>query len=282
MTIITKVVSTHPLGVGTSLALETLSVGDLPSLDPSRKPPMDIDITAYNSLWINVSCLFRNMYQAYKQDEIKMVGFNRLAIGLVEEMRYITQLFSGRLDVVFYHCTYTHLHKINNPIVNLRKKTTEKQLYEISAFNEALKRIKLEQIKMSEFDSTLKPLKGTRALVMTNAPYDLLSHDKFEVMHLLESHTGLVKPKLVWATKFYKAKEKGLVNLPFIKHFLFIFGDNEHFSPSFRAQLQDVLMALSKKCKWHNSTTLEKILFDVDLNINDLFFKESFKKLGSI
>ena len=106
---------------------------------------------------------------------------------------------------------------------------------------------------------TLKILdvEARKALILTHFAYDLLAKG-FSSLHLLESHTGTIKNKFMWYTKYLNGKE--LSSIPFREDMLQIFGDNEHFRPwPIKARRQ--VLELAAKYNWSQVTQNDKVRY---------------------
>ena len=95
-------------------------------------------------------------------------------------------------------------------------------------------------------------------LVLTHVPYDLYGYKSCNKLDLIESNTGLLKPRNLWYTKFYPIKDTVLNTIPFCKQMLFLFGDHVMFSPiSLKTRKQIVNISVEKG--WNHTTSIERI-----------------------
>ena len=95
---------------------------------------------------------------------------------------------------------------------------------------------------------------------MTHQAHDLLSYSKFKRLDLLESHTGKLKKKNLWYTKYNNGSELGM--MPFDRVLIQIFGDSDLFHPM-TLQLRNEIIALAKAKHWTFATTKDKINADI-------------------
>jgi hypothetical protein len=156
----------------------------------------------------------------------------------------------------------------------LRMDTTEAQVHYTNLFNRTVK--EMTQNRIIEHHNVHIHNKGTeipaeyaksQALLISHYPYDLLLAPKFNHMDLLETHTGSIKGRDKWSTKYFNGSK--LPVLPFSQLLLPVFGDKEHFRPMDKSAIEDVL-ALASKYNWNAVTGKEKILYGVNTLRNDL------------
>lgn len=277
-----RTTSAFPISVGTSLALESAIISsDRPSIDPERKIPQKVNLTDYDEVWINISTLFRNLYGSLTKDDSKRVHPRELADGLIEEIEFIRNLISSetlnKTRVIFYICQYKDLNR-KYPHAFLRSDNTELQkVYRVLHDNSiqlCLNSIgKVDYIKI--FNSELETANYKLALIITHIAHDLLSYTNFRDLHLLESHTGVLKKQHNWHTKYVEGKS--LTMLPFNKTLLQIFGDSEHFRP-FPISVRKKILEVAEKYKWTPATTKDKIKYGID-SILDPLTREILLKL---
>jgi len=269
----TRTTGQYPLSIATSLALESL-YGIYPDR-PVHPPPA----LKYAELWINVRTLFRNLLGSMERGAEAAIGENQMADGLYEEMEMIESIVrekSPYLKVVFYAPEYRSLAS-RYPNANLRYDTTDKQQqYRILMDNSirALLGGLEDKGRVRVFDLDLIPLQPAKTVMLTHYAFDLLSSPNFGDLDLLESHTGAIKTKDQWYTKFSNGKD--LSAIPFRASMLQIFGDSELFRPA-SSLVRKTVIELSEKYRWSNVTTLERIRLSVSL-IPDLKLKAEIQK----
>jgi hypothetical protein len=116
-----------------------------------------------------------------------------------------------------------------------------------------------------------------RVLLLTHYPYDLFSSRRFMSMTLLESHTGRLKEKALWHTKYHEGRS--LAMIPFREDLIQVFGDAELFAPM-RIDLRRELIEVAQKMQWNPTTTYGRIALGVDL-IRNPYAREVLKKIIS-
>lgn len=261
----------YPLSIGTSLALEG-SVGRHPD-----RPMGPYHLSEFPHHRANLKTLFRNYYEAIGKDNITGARFDELVGGYYQELltyRDIVHAESGGAEVAFYICDYIGL-KQRMPHAMLRGDSTANQ----ALYTKTMKAVISEVLKNDpEITSVYKlkieePARLTqKTLLFTHLCYDLTTRSYTNHM-LLESHTGAIKDKSLWYTKYYRGKE--LTQIPFREDFLAIFGDTHMFSPlspAFRKALTD----LAVKYHWSFTTTREKIVYGLD-SLKDRYLADKLK-----
>lgn len=263
-----RMLGQYPLSIATSLAIESAN-GVHPEIVVSKAP-----IVGYQQLWVNVRTLFRNLLESIDKQYVNGVMPDDLAHAISDEMDTIVSLINessrGTCKVVFYFSNYRNMEgKYRNPAVAIRRDTTEKQLAYRAIHNNTMKLLlQLRQHDIVGVEHLVHPTDRPRALIVTHYAYDLLAHPKFERLALLESHTGKIKERAQWYTKYYNGKE--LVFIPFNEAFLQVFGDKETFHPS-DIKLRKELIALAQKNKWTALTTHDKLMYNMDQLQNPYF-----------
>lgn len=279
-----RVTSAFPLSIGTSYAFESLFDSKTPTYDENRERPKKVDINQYSEFWINVYTLIRNAHNSLKSDLQAHITLRGMFDTIKEEIDFIISLLkkegSGILKPVFYVCTYSSLtNKTKNPYSLLRTDNTPKQLVFKTLVNDTINEL-LAHYKNKEiikvFDSSLNPDTRQKALILTHIAQDLTSYKKFAKLDLIESHTGVLKDRYQFYTKYTKGKD--LQQIPFLEGLLKIFGDNEHHKSYPPKDLEKILL-IAKQKNWSQATGREKVLFDIDINLKDPYLKDIFKSV---
>lgn len=224
---------------------------------------------AHPKLWevallVNIRTLVRNMMTApantvdWKQIEIPtFVHF------LLEEMDLlVTEYPNYRISGTVSFCApdYRTLRE-RFPNAKFRENPSDKQQTEDNiyyAVRDYLMQMKeAEQLKFEvDFPESELSKSDTPTTILTSYPTDLLSQYQFPKLTLIESHTGILKPRRAWYTKLTSSKE--LTNVPFCKFTLLIFGDGkEIFAQSIK--LKREVLAMASANNWHALTADERI-----------------------
>jgi len=259
-----RVVGYFPLSIATSLAIEALvGIG----LDENGNVKTTPNQTKhYEALWINIRTLIRNIVGSVDKEPGAIAGSD-IALTVIEELDFIKQILKEHgphITVRAYYCGYRFIEK-DFPRGELRSPNTDKQKALDLCFRKAWEYTKnlLDQSEVDThvFSNQIDKRFYEKALILTHIPVDLLSYPHFKELSLLESHTGAIKPKNLWYTKFHNGKE--LMEIPFMASTLQIFGDNETFRPA-KMSLRKHVLATAIKYKWSFLTTRDKVRFNLD------------------
>lgn len=260
-----------PLSIATSLALEG-AIGIHP--DHPAGPKLLHDFTGH---WVNAKTLFRNYYEAFAKDAIAQIDLKDLIDSFRQEIEMYREISQEqgkhKFTPVFYLPDYIGLEK-RLPHAMLRKDSSEIQVLYAKTMT-----MVLGQLIQNEKDLfKIYPLKitgheTTNTLMLTHYPYDLTT-TAFDNLSLLESHTGAIKDKSLWHTKFYNGKE--LPMIPFHEGFLSIFGDKQLFRPIGHTY-RKTLVNLGKEYNWSFATSRDKVNYGLS-TLKDRFLAEELSK----
>lgn len=245
------------LSIATSLAIES-AVG----IHPDLPRPVHMPIKQYQSVWINMRTLFRNIWGAIPSEIAPQMRPDELAQLLHEEMQLIPdvlQNYAGgvtRVGVTYYMNRLDGLER-KYPEADLRTNSTPKKEdfanLQDASINLLMQAdptaVKLENLRLSG--------EAKNALIITHHPYDLLSASNFSNLTLLESHTGKIKPKALWYTKYYNGRDLSMI--PFTEELLQVFGDLDLFSP-LDHNLRKAIVELATRRNWSSVTTRARIV----------------------
>jgi len=240
--------SGFPLSIGTSLSLESVLDPVQPVYDETRVVPKIENITSYTMLAFNVSTLLRNIISSIPFKEAITIPFKDYYEVLLDEIEFLfNTLALTEVPSRFYVNTYKYVNETYKDKDCLRKVHTEKQVYIDNIIKYCLDKIRKDS-DVDIFHKDIKYSKEDRLLVMTHVPFDLLSYDNFIKLDLLESHTGLIKTRKDWWTKYYPMPgDLDMSFLPLLEYFLTVFGDNVMFSPADISKRKDLYTALKNK-----------------------------------
>lgn len=286
-----RAVSTYPLSIGTSLAMEALTPGKLPAYDPQFKPVGQVKPDGYSTVWINLATLHRNIIGAVDGKYALELAPRDIAQVLGQEVDLVQEIFMSHctgIEVRFYICGYIGIQS-RYPHAKMRADKTPKQIANtqlLKATIEALfasRKGEVDQVddthmpeegqitpvakKYTYFPKLLSPAMQMRVhakhLLMSHYAIDLLCLSQKHDTALLESHTGAVKGKALYYTKLTEASER----IPFNSMTLQVFGDSQTFYPMAKPVREEVL-ELSRKYEWNAATTKARIRLNLD-TMND-------------
>lgn len=262
MELYTRQTSAFPLSIGTSLALESVFPGRQPAYDTARKIPQVVSLSQYDECWINLETLLRNIEGSVKRPRFMECTPQHVAEILNTEIEIIESLFqvegAGVCQPVFYVSSFKSLRARRAGKVLFRESaTTIQKEYDLKV-DKVLKLLNKQTDKIRMLDSDLRSPQKTSALILSHYPYDLTSYEYFRKLDLLESHTGILKERPRWNSKYAPVGKESLEHLPFLEHLLLIFGDRHLIEPqSFKTRTR--VLEISVKDKWTPYTRLDKI-----------------------
>lgn len=243
------------LSVATSLAIES-AVGIHPDLPPVRSMP----IRQFKELWINVRTLYRNVMGAMSKEVAASISPVDVAQIMHEEMRIIPDMlhhYAGYpVKVVYYFNNLKYLER-KYPEAVIRKDSTPKQQQFTQTLGDVMRLLLREPENGIVIADDMLPGNAANALIITHVVYDLLSEKNFGNLVLLESHTGKIKPRALWYTKYYNGKELSMI--PFTEELLQVFGDIETFHPM-DVNLRKAIIELATRRHWSGVTTRARIV----------------------
>ena len=275
-----RVMSGFPLSIGTALAFESLFESRQDPYDPERVIPEIKDVDKYTNILINVDTLVRNIISSVPAEDIKEIRSEDLSAVAIDEMDIIQDILAleGKklMKPTFYYMNYESIKKeFGSRFVVFRQNNTEKQIRLANLHSEAkeliLKQAPLVKSLRRSFDE-----KFGQSMIITHHAVDLLNRKEFTKLDLLESNTGELKERFKWYTKFYNGK--ALVNIPFNKKTLAVFGDKEFIQPM-PMKIRNQIIELANDRNWNFGTTTFKVVSDVDMFLPDRLFVSEFKKI---
>ena len=261
-----RTIGQFPLSIATSLAMEA-AFGIYPDRPETKEP-----ILKYDTLWVNVRTIFRNIMGSLEKEFADRVTPPMLANTLNEEMMFINDVIKERTNnattVVFYYSNYIDIEKhFKHGVV--RMDNTPKQKEYTALHNQTIKILldSNEHIGIKIFNLELHGNhKDLNALIITHYAIDLLSDHIFKKLTLLESHTGHFKEKSQWNSKF-SGDTKLLNQIPFNSCFIRIFGDDTTFRP-FTIKTRNDIIEIAKKYNWSSVSTKDKIRYGIQQLMN--------------
>lgn len=249
-----------PLSVATSIALES-AIGHP---DPTNGRPSNNALVMYEEFWVNLKTLFRNICGCLPPNSPKP-PVEDLVIAMLNEIKVIQDIVqrNSQARAVFYVSNYSRLDALYKH-VELRRDNTPKQKDFTKTMESVIQRVinKLpkDDNSFKLFAHDLRPNTRKRTLILTHVPYDLVSAHNFGSLDLLESHTGHIKNKTLWYTKYFQGND--LPPIPLTHYLLPVFGDKEMFRPlNLKAKAE--MLALIKKNGWNALTTDAKMKNDI-------------------
>lgn len=254
-----RTVTSFGLSIGTGLALESIFDPTTDRYDNDRDIPNRVNIETYKIHIFNIFTLARNLLNSVNdKDKDSLLNNKHFLETLKDEIYVINSLYEDKKckPVIFipnYAKVYKHM--------NAGKDTGITKAY---VENEKI----LSKLKYLTLDDDIRVIKGSyklpsisgKVLITTSIPVDLLN--KSISLDLLESHTGKLKTKKDFYTKFHKLGKTSLENIPFLQEMVYLLGDGSVVLP-FSLKLRRMLHALSLEKNWTNRTTSMKVRYDI-------------------
>jgi len=251
-----------PLSIPTSLAIES-ACGILPEA-PTEAP----EVKRRTLLMVNVRTLVRNLIGSIETDNRRWLEPYSMAEVIANEMRTIEQVIAehsdGRCAVLFYQCTYSDLLREFSRAIIKTPNTPSQQWHQDTERNtlKALTKETAQGASVTTYTRNFPDLGGD-AMIITHYPLDLLQRYRFQSLVLLESHTGAIKPPVMWNTKLYNGRELEL--LPFDRMTLQMFGDGVLFTPM-PIKIRKRVYGIAVKTQWTPITTEAYVISCVENN----------------
>lgn len=280
-----RAIGAYPLSIGTSLAFESMAPGPLEPYDPTRVVPDKVDLTKYPNFFINLVTLYRNIVGALDKGDAIMADPSELYEVLEHEISVIAEIVRdvsfGKCRLQFYSCIYDSQYKRQgHNAIQLRYDKTDLQKAVAAKMQSTMALFyKRNGTRLyHKYDDTLDIPTMSTCLIMTHFPYDLLSYKKARRMDLLETHTGKLKTRQLWYTKYHKVPGHELSTLPFTEKLLKIFGDGPMFIP-LDIRFRKMILDISIQCRWTPLTTEAKLRADLDQHLKERYLYEMYTSI---
>lgn len=248
----------YPISIGTSLAIETIA-GINKDKPVKGIPP----IRQYETMLISIRMLMRNIYSSITDRRVaEDLPEQDFYDALIMEMRYLKEAIlshNPNMKIVYYATTYNKI-AVKFPMARIKMQRSMSTMKYADLEVSALKAIfKNEAVPAKRMDYLEKIEVSLRTLVWTNSPIDLITLNK-PLVSLLESHTGNIKDRSQWHTKF--TGDKDFSRIPFNKAHIQVMGDGGYLlSPIVR--YKNRLLRIAEENKWNTTTPMSKVLADV-------------------
>lgn len=215
--------------------------------------------------YVNVFTLFRNFVNcldgnnADKTKNFKSaMGINKVISNFIEDTKIFSEAaLSLNLDIVLYVPDYTKVYKTLKYVRELEDFNGIKyyiNLHQVDAGKQVLKSFKGIAIK-----TTHKIPYSKNMLILTHIGLDLLNYVKYKDVRLIESHTGEIKLKDKWYTKYFKIGNKNMSIMPFNSIMYYILGDSDIVKPQ-NIKLRKHLYKIALEKKWYSDMSKNETL----------------------
>lgn len=240
-----RAMSGFPVSIGTGLALETVFEPIREVADTARDVPKRVDKAQYTDYVFNMSTILRNLLSSISYKDLIGIPKQMILNTFLDEVEFLTHFFGmNSMNVNFYVHTYDFPRKTYPDKLRLASSDQQKYLQGLTDF--CLMGVRKHD-EVQHFTKDVTYGNDCSALIVTHVPWDLLSYDRFRKLDLLESHTGVVKTRKDWNTKYFKIPDKDMSFLPFMEYLLTTFGDNVMFKPGPMKDRLELYESLVKK-----------------------------------
>lgn len=278
-----RTVSGFQLSISTGMAMETLFTPTQSVFDPERVAPERVALSRFTDVWINVDTLIRNILNATTFDESKDrfmppdriagVRANTVHDALQQEIELIQTLFmiegGGRITPTFYVTDYTSFYTGKDPEhYKKRLASTDKQIAWFRILDTTRQLALATNQSIKTFRNELQPSGQPNALILSHIALDLLSYNRFGNLELLESHTGKVKTRREWNSKYQPLGTEKFENFPWCKPLLCWLGDKYVLKP-LSITIRKRILEVSKLRRWTPMTAPAAVYQDCLSHITD-------------
>ena len=261
-----RTVTSFGLSIGTGLALESIFDPTTERYDTDREIPNRVNIDNYKVHIFNIFTIARNILNAVNdKDKDSLINSKHFLDILEDELYIIDSLYEDKkCKPIIFIPDYSKIYKN----MNVGKDTGITKAYiENEKILSKLKHLTLENdIRVIKGSYKLPTLTG-KVLLTTSVPIDLLN--KNISLDLLESHTGKLKTKKDFYTKFHKLGKTSLESIPFLQETVYLLGDGSVVLPH-SLKIRRLLYNLSIERNWTNRTTTMKVRDDIS-KVPELF-----------
>lgn len=251
----------YPISIATSLAIESLF-----NIHPDYKHDY-LPIEQVSSLWLNIRTIYRNLYGSMERTIAESLSHIDLAYGIMDDISNIREAILGYKDIPIY-LYYSEYDIHPSELVKLKTANTAIQKYYQMQMDKSIEYLRKENYlstKDKDKDSDvylytsrllIPELSVSDGHVLTSYPFDLLSKSNLSNITLLESHTGRLKTRKDWYTRYYNGNT--LHELPFRPELYQIYGDGVLVSPM-HIKIRSFFNDLAVKYRWTYATTKDRI-----------------------
>lgn len=267
-----------PVSIATALAIDGLF-----NRHPDIKPLKILPASKANILYMNARTMFRNIHGAVgdkdKANSVSPRDYAEMLLSEIDEIRSALAQESHPLNLVVYLPTYASIARYmgNGELKPLN--TQNQKVYsklENDCLQEIEKRYRNEENKpYLHVNMEIKVESYQNIFIFTHLPVDLLNVVNAADVFLVESHTGRVKPKDLWYTKFDKERSP---TIPFNKATLLMFGDSGGLFKAQPIKARTRVIEVSNERKWNAFTTPSRMMVGLELSKEPILLS-TFKSL---
>jgi len=217
------------------------------------------------NVYINMFTLYRNFTNCLEGNSETKIKFFKSAIDTNEIYKQFlldSEIFlEAILELGFKPIVYIpNYKKIKSNWTNVREVNDFKGLkYFIMLTETGVVEQFKDKFKDAVIETTHKLPYNKDMFIITHIGLDLLNYVKQNDVKLLESHTGIIKYKNAWNSKYYKIGKHTMTIIPFNSLLYQIFGDSYMIKPQ-NMKLRKLIYEMAIKNKWYDSMTSDNIL----------------------
>ena len=279
-----RATSGFALSISTGLAMQTLFTPRTEVNDPGRVAPPRMSIQKYETLWINVLTLIRNILTSVESQKLSYATVPMLAEIVHQEIDLIKDLLriegNDTCKPVFYFSSYSKAFRELSDIFRMRFDKSPLQQHFRSLYEQTKIVVQQQDRSIINYDNVLAFGDSKRSLMLTHLAMDLLSYPMFSSLELLESHTSKIKKRVDWNTKYSKLADPSFERLPFTRHLLYIFGDSSLVS-SISIKIRREVLELLKKRRWTPMTSATQVASDLQRHFSESPIIKDLRKIPS-
>lgn len=258
-----RALGAYPVSIGIGLMLESIFTKNNDNVyDPSRAMPQKISIDKYKNHYYSMYTIVRGIVSSIKNvKDYNVVLSNQYFIRtLLDELYVLNSLYENTT------CNFViHFPDYSKVYANLNKNKDSdvlKTMVMYGSIRKALRNTIANKDMPIIYDDIKLPASSDKTLITTSTAVDLLNMSKISKLELVESHTGKLKTKLDFNTKYHKLGDTPLTHIPFMEELLYILGDNT-ISKQMSIKTRQTLVNLSIESKWTAATSRDKVLYDI-------------------
>jgi len=223
-----RTVTVTGLSIGTGLAMETLF--DVEPYDKDRAKPTKVKPSDFKLHVYNIYTLYRNVVGSIKYNEKdRLVADNKVKEQLLNDMYNLITLYDPvDTELVFYLPDYTKIYREYN---KGKDGSVYKPYVDYTFMKDNISKLNFPGTVFKGMVKDLLPRGDIRSLLLTSYTVDLVNHYASPGLMLLESHTGKIKNRTEFGTKYKPLGKRDMTHLPMNSKLLYILGDKTLVKP---------------------------------------------------
>jgi len=261
-----RTISSFPISISTASVLEAIFEPLIDPYDVEKVPDKKIRINSYRYHYYNVYTMLRNIIDSISTKNrdilLKYNIIDVLVKTLQKELFRITDLYSNtKCKPILYIPNYKDYMELPSlKEVGRHTKEYRKQLKIEETVSYLRKNRVLTDIEVLILDKNKLP--DTKySLITTHYPVDLLHTT--DTCKLLESHTGKLKDKTEFNSRYSKLSGFDNTILPFNHILLYTLGDNGTIIRGVNVSIKRAILRIAYEKRWLPYTKLHHVKHDL-------------------